>query len=139
VLNTGANIAADWRFTGNKVTANNRFCSANEEEGEGASSGIGIAIAGAADNKLSGNVIRNNRPSRPVGIAGGVVVADIHIPGANPPSGNVVRGNIILGNQPDIFWDGSGTGNVLKANLCRTSVPEGLCRSWHGQHARGRR
>ena len=104
-----------------------------------ASSGIGIAIAGAADNKISGNIIRDNTPSGQVDIAGGVVVADAHIPGANPPSGNVVSGNIVLGNQPDIFWDGSGTGQVFKANLCRTSVPDGLCQPWQtGHRERGR-
>jgi parallel beta-helix repeat protein len=139
VLNTGGNVAADWRFSGNEITNNNKFCPPNAEQGEEASSGIGIAIAGAADNKISGNIIRDNTPSGQVDIAGGVVVVDAHIPGANPPSGNVVRGNIVLGNQPDIFWDGSGTGNVFKANLCRTSAPDGLCRSWHAGHReRGR-
>ena len=137
VLNTGGNVAADWRFTANKITDNTAFCPANEEEQTDASSGIGIAIAGGADNKIYGNYIRDNTPSGAVDFAGGVVVADIGIPGANPPSGNVVKRNIILGNQPDILWDGSGTGNVFERNLCRTSVPDGLCGSWNSGHHRG--
>jgi hypothetical protein len=38
-----------------------------------------------------------------------------------------VQANVILRNDPDIFWDGSGEGNVFRANLCETSVPDGLC------------
>ena len=137
VLNTGGNVAADWRFTANKITDNTAFCPANAEEQTDASSGIGIAIAGGANNKIYGNLIRDNTPSGAVDFAGGVVVADIGIPGANPPSGNLVKRNIILGNQPDILWDGSGTGNVFERNLCRTSVPDGLCGSWDSGHHRG--
>ncbi len=136
VLNTGGNVAADWRFTANRINDNSRFCPANAEEQTDASSGIGIAIAGASDNRIYGNYIRDNTPSGGVDFAGGVVVADIGIPGANPPSGNVVKRNVILGNQPDIFWDGSGNGNVFDDNLCRTSVPDGLCDSWHSGHHR---
>jgi parallel beta-helix repeat protein len=136
VLNTGGNIATDWRFTANKITQNNAFCPAGEES-DTPTSGIGIAIAGGADNRIIGNYIRDNTPTGEVPFSGGVVVLDIGIPGANPPSGNIVKRNLILGNQPDIFWDGSGTGNVFKRNLCRTSVPDGLCGSWHSGH-RGR-
>ena len=81
-----------------------------------------------------GNYIRDNTPSGAVDFAGGVVVADLGIPGAKPPSGNVVKRNVVLGNQPDIFWDGSGSGNAFDNNLCRTSVPDGLCDSWHSGH-----
>jgi hypothetical protein len=37
-------------------------------------------------------------------------------------------GNTILGNEPDIFWDESGSGNRFKPNNCETSVPGGLCK-----------
>ena len=30
-------------------------------------------------------------------------------------------------NRPDIFYDGSGTGNSFTANNCDTSVPPRLC------------
>src|SRR3954454_18230502 len=36
---------------------------------------------------------------------------------------SAVAGNVVLGNQPDLFWDGSGTGNVFHRNRCRTSDP----------------
>jgi parallel beta-helix repeat protein len=136
VLNTGPNIAADWRFSGNRIHDNDRFCPADEEEGTPPFSGIGVAIANASDNVLRGNVIRDNRPSGDVPFSGGVVVVDAHAPGALPPSRNVVQGNAILGNEPDIFWDGSGTGNVLQPNVCQTSVPDGLCgtHEHHGHH-----
>jgi nitrous oxidase accessory protein NosD len=122
VLNTGPNIAGDWHFTGNRISDNDGFC-----PGDPPLSGIGVAIAGGADNTLVGNIILDNTPSGQVPFSGGVVVLDIGSPGANPPSGNTVRGNVILGNEPDIFWDGSGNDNVFRANLCRTSVPDGLC------------
>jgi hypothetical protein len=38
-----------------------------------------------------------------------------------------VVGNEILRNRPDIFWDGSGSGNRFVGNECRTSRPGGLC------------
>lgn len=138
VLNTGANIAGDWKFFANRVFDNDKFCAADAEEGTPAFSGIGIAIVNASDNKLFGNVIKDNNPSGDVPFSGGVVVVDSGTPGANPPSGNVIKGNVILGNEPDIFWDGSGEGNVIANNLCETSVPEGLCerrhRGDHGHH-----
>jgi parallel beta-helix repeat protein len=127
VLNTGGNVAADWRFTGNLIRENNAFCPGDDEEGTPPLSGIGVAIVGGADNTLTGNLILDHAPSGEVPFAGGVVVIDFGIPGADPPSGNRVQGNVILRNEPDIFWDGSGEGNVFRANLCETSVPDGLC------------
>ena len=26
-----------------------------------------------------------------------------------------------------LFWDGSGTGNIFRGNVCQTSSPTGLC------------
>jgi parallel beta-helix repeat protein len=127
VLNTGANVAADWRFTGNLIRENNAFCPGDDEEGTPPLSGIGVAIVNGSDNSLTGNLILGHAPSGEVDLAGGVVVIDFGFPGADPPSANRVQGNVILGNDPDIFWDESGEGNVFRANLCRTSVPDGLC------------
>lgn len=139
VLNTGANVAANWRFFGNRIHDNDGFCPGSEEEGTPPLSGIGVLIASASGNVLIGNHIRDNDPNGEVPFTGGVVVVDLGIPGANPPSGNLVKGNLILDNDPDIFWDGSGTGNVIERNLCRTSVPDGLCESRHKHrgHHRG--
>ena len=134
VLNTGPNIAGDWHFFGNWIHDNDRFCEGDGEEGTPPLSGIGVLIANASDNVLIGNAIRDNQPSGEVPFAGGVVVVDARSPGAEPPSGNLVKQNVILGNQPDLFWDGSGTGNVIERNLCETSVPEGLCPASHPPH-----
>jgi hypothetical protein len=127
VLNTGPNVAGDWRFFGNSFSDNDEFCPADPEEDTPPLSGIGVLIANGADNTLVGNRIRDNTPTGEVLFAGGVVVLDAGSPGADPPSGNVVRANLILDNEPDIFWDGSGDGNVFRQNRCETSVPDGLC------------
>jgi hypothetical protein len=132
VLNTGANVAGDWRFFGNRIHDNDRFCPPGGEEGAPPLSGIGIALANASGNVLIGNEIVGNEPSGAVPFTGGVVVVDARSPGAEPPSDNLVERNAILGNQPDVFWDGSGTGNAFERNLCRTSVPDGLCESRFG-------
>jgi hypothetical protein len=47
--------------------------------------------------------------------------------GGARPSGNTVVGNAILRNDPDLFWDGSGSNNRLSPNVCRRSIPAGLC------------
>jgi hypothetical protein len=39
-----------------------------------------------------------------------------------------VKGNLIVGNDPDLLWDETGTGNVFRPNACRTSTPARLCR-----------
>jgi parallel beta-helix repeat protein len=126
VLNTGAGVAGNWSFKANLIQHNNAACPADEEEGTPPLSGIGIAIAGGHDNSIVGNVITGNVPSIDVPFSGGVVVINPDIPGAEP-TGNVVRANVIQRNQPDIFTDGSGSGNVFADNSCRTSVPDGLC------------
>ena len=94
VLNTGANVAGDWRFAANKIHDNDRFCPGNEEEGTPPLSGIGVLIANAADNVLVGNWIKDNNPGGEVPFTGGVAIVNAGIPGANPPSGNLVKGNV---------------------------------------------
>ncbi len=126
-LNTGTNEAGDYSIAGNVFTHNDKFCPENVDEMTPALSGIGVAIAGGHGNTVVGNIITNNIPSGDVPFAGGVVVIDAMSPGADLPANNVVKGNVITGNQPDIFTDGSGTGNVFFANACATSVPDGLC------------
>jgi parallel beta-helix repeat protein len=125
-LNTGANIAGDYNIAGNVITHNTKFCEGNEEEGTPPLSGLGVVIAGGHGNTVRGNVITDNMPSAEVPLSGGVAVLDLG-EGANPPADNLVQGNVILRNQPDIFFDGSGTGNTFKANVCNVSVPDGLC------------
>jgi nitrous oxidase accessory protein NosD len=107
----------------NVVRANTRPC---EESEEGpALSGVGIAIVGAHDNRVMGNRITGNVPSGKTQFSGGVAVVTDFLGAA--PQNNLVQGNVVLGNQPDLFWDGTGSGNRFRHNRCRTSDPTGLC------------
>lgn len=109
---------------GNKVRHNTRACPAFEEAPP--LSGIGIALLGAQDMKVQGNKVLDNVPSGPSAFSGGVVVMSGF--GGTPPTDNTIIGKTILRNEPDIFWDETGTGNRLRPNNCQTSEPEGLCK-----------
>jgi hypothetical protein len=89
-------------------------------------SGVGIGLLGANDVEIHGNHILGNVPSDPAALSGGVVaVRGIE---GTPPTDNTVIGNTILRNEPDIFWDESGSGNRFAPNNCETSVPKGSCK-----------
>jgi parallel beta-helix repeat protein len=126
VTSGGVDVSAgDWRVTGNRVRGNTKACPANEEAPP--LSGLGIALLGPDDYVISGNVITGNTPSGDTVFSGGVAVIDSTQFGGSRPNGNLVKANLIKGNDPDIFWDGSGTGNVFAHNACSTSEPGGLC------------
>jgi hypothetical protein len=86
-------------------------------------------LLGTRNMEVTGNHLSGNVPSGPTPVSGGVVVVE------NPyddsrgpkPTNNSVTGNHFGHNKPDIFWDKSGTGNVLRPNNCDTSVPSRLC------------
>ena len=124
---TVGNVSAgDWRLVGNLVRHNTQACPANEEAPP--LSGVGVAVVGPDDYVISGNIITGNTPSGETAFSGGVAVLDsTDLAGGTTPNGNVVRGNIIKRNAPDIFYDGSGSGNVFAHNNCSSSVPPGLC------------
>jgi nitrous oxidase accessory protein NosD len=107
-----------FRLVANDISRNRKACAADAEVP--AVSGIGVALLGAADNVIAANLITGNVPGGDTAFSGGVVL----IEGA---AGNLVTGNVILRNEPDLFWDETGAGNVLRRNVCRTSVPAGLC------------
>jgi glutamate synthase domain-containing protein 3 len=75
---------------------------------------------------ISGNLIAGNVPTGPSPFSGGVVV--VRGDNGTAPRDNTVVGNTFGKNQPDIFWDGSGSGNRFTPNSCNTSVPARLCR-----------
>src|SRR4051794_10484845 len=114
--------AGDLRIAANHIRRNTRACPANADFP--ALSGAGVALFGATGNTVVGNLITGNVATGETLAAGGVAV----IEGSTPPTGNVVKGNRILGNDPDLFWDQTGTGNVFRDNFCRTSTPPNLCR-----------
>ena len=116
-----------FEITGNTVTDNTRSCRAGQQLDRNVS-GIGIALLGARDMEVKGNNVSGNVPSGPTRISGGVVVAtDPYFEDEPKPKNNTVTGNNFGRNKPDIYWDGTGSGNVLRPNNCNTSVPSRLC------------
>jgi Right handed beta helix region len=115
-LNTGAN-PSNWEASGNLVTANDRVCQGDEGPTGG---GVGIGVDGVNKVTVHDNLVRNNVTEGRVDISGGVAVLD----GA---SNTTVTNNQITKNDPDIFWDGTGTNNTFSGNVCHSSVPPNLC------------
>jgi len=124
VLADAPGPAGFFRFTGNRVRHNTKACAVSEDL-DIPLSGIGIALSGATNVSIKGNLITDNVPSGETALSGGVVVASGD--GGTAPTNNRVVKNVILRNQPDLFWDGTGTGNVFRRNACQTSTPPGLC------------
>ncbi|MDP5181344.1 right-handed parallel beta-helix repeat-containing protein [Blastococcus sp. BMG 814] len=121
----------DWELRKNDVSANNKVCEGNAEDGVPALSGAGIALVGAQDFRVRDNVVRDNRSDAASVLEGGIVVLstnslpEVLAPGFDP-SGEVER-NKAKGNEPaDLVWDGSGSVE-FDDNRCLTSIPEGLC------------
>ena len=116
----------DFEVKGNTVEDNKRSCRAAEF---GANfSGIGIAVLGARGMEVTGNRISGNVPSGPTPVSGGIVVSrNPYFGGSVKPRDNSVTGNRFGRNEPDIFWDESGSGNRFVGNLCNSSVPGRLC------------
>jgi parallel beta-helix repeat protein len=111
---------------GNTVTDNTRSCRGPKFGRK--FSGIGIALLGTSGMEVTGNRISGNVPSGPTPISGGVVVAtDPYFGGTTKPKNNSVVANNFGNNRPDIFYDGTGSGNVLRPNNCDASVPARLC------------
>ena len=75
--------------------------------------------------RIGANSITGNVPSGQTAVSGGVAV--LSEPGGIPAERNTIAGDLLAGNDPDIFWDQSGTGNSFTGNACKTSVPSGLC------------
>jgi nitrous oxidase accessory protein NosD len=116
-------LAGGLTMRGNLVRGNTRAC---EESDEGpAMSGVGIALVGAHDSRVDHNLVTGNVPTGPTAFSGGVAVVTDFL--GTAPKDNRVVGNVLHGNDPDLFWDGSGSGNVFRRNDCKTSDPAGLC------------
>jgi hypothetical protein len=111
------------RIAANAIDHNTRSCPPNEDFP--ALSGVGIALVGGTGNTVAGNLITDNVPLGATAISGGVAL--ITSPAGPAPNDTIVRGNAIVSNDPDLFWDETGVGNVLTPNLCRTSAPAPLC------------
>ncbi len=120
---TGATGAGQHTIEDNTVTANDQACPGTEGP---PTSGIGIALAGVVGTKVSDNKVTNNKPSGPSLASGGIVIVS-GSQGASPASNNTVTDNELDGNRPsDLFWDQTGTGNMVDDNDCDTAIPGNL-------------
>jgi hypothetical protein len=110
----------------NTVKDNTRSCRAARFDRN--FSGIGIALIGAREMEVTGYHLSGNVPSGPTPVSSGIVVAtDPFFGETAKPKNNSVTGNNFGRSMLDIFWDGTGTGNVLRPNNCDTSIPTRLC------------
>jgi parallel beta-helix repeat protein len=107
--------AGGFPISANAIRHNTKACPAAGDWP--ALSGAGVVLMGASDTTVAANAITGNVPSGETFRSGGVAV--LAEPGGTVPERNLVTGNVIFGNEPDIFWDHSGTGNVFRGNLCR--------------------
>jgi Right handed beta helix region len=115
--------AKNWLGKENSATANNRVCPGDGDEPPFA--GIGIVTASASNIRLIDNEAFGNVPPENSPFGGGIVV--VGDPAFVPSTGIKVKFNTALGNEPDIFWDGNGSGNEFVGNDCLTSDPANLC------------
>jgi hypothetical protein len=119
---------------GNLINDNSKACPPSND-GTPPLSGLGVAMVGAHDVTISDNWIARNTPSGATAFHGGVVAitgpADPTAPAGSPPptapKNNAVHNNVFVGNNADIFSDGTGTGNVFTPNACSTSTPTTIC------------
>lgn len=102
--------AGRFTITDNTIEHNNAFCRGGGRD-EPSTGGTGIAILGGRGNTIQGNVIARNRTTRNVAFRGGIVLVE-------RASNNTVTGNTLLRNRPNIFADGSGSGNQISGNTC---------------------
>lgn len=125
---SAATAAEHWTVKDDHVQDNTKACPPDERLRR--SPGLGILLHGANQSTVQGNVVIGNRPTGPSFISGGIAIASSASPsrgGSNDPVGNLVAGNRLRDNQPDLFYDRSGSDNVFVHNSCETSIPDGLC------------
>src|SRR5919108_686920 len=110
----------------NRVRNNDEACEGHPDGGEPPLSGAGIVLLGPDRVVVSRNRVLGNEPSGDSAFSGGIVVlssADPDLGGDDANDNTIVR-NVAFGNDPfDIFWDGTGVGNLFARNHCGTSDP----------------
>jgi hypothetical protein len=75
---------------------------------------IGVVLVSAVGAHITGNVIKNS-------VEYGIALT-------SESSYNLVAFNFVKNSGvDDLYWDGTGTGNVWFGNVCHTSGPPGLC------------
>ncbi|KAG0649262.1 hypothetical protein D0Z07_4586 [Hyphodiscus hymeniophilus] len=114
----------------NQIKDTNPLCQ-EASDVSGAFGVWGIVIAGAKNTLIKGNRITGitNGFSQIQLTAAGVAVHD-DFPGGtgDVATGNVVVDNFIKHNDVDLLVFTNGTRNVDRHNVCKTSLPSGLCK-----------
>lgn len=117
--------AGSYKIVDNTVWANNKACAASGDEPN--FSGVGIALASVRGVVVRENTVRDNSSAALSDVPKGGIVVFTFPGGAPAPANNTVAKNYLRGNTPaDIFWDGTGTGNVVRRNHCTTAIPGNL-------------
>jgi len=132
-LNSGHGAPGDlpagfYYITANLVFDNDTACPASEGP---ALSGLGIALAGVQHVLVNNNRVTNNHPGGPSLVSAGIAIVSTKSMGGTDPTHNTVRNNFVRNNVPvDIAWDGTGSGNVIRTNDCRKTVPMNREPAW---------
>jgi parallel beta helix pectate lyase-like protein len=132
VADTGENPlvpASEWVLRKNRLTNNDGACTGEEGGGPPPISGIGILLLGADETLVKQNRVFGNEPSGPSPLGSGGILLVSGVPaGGGTPTDNRMVNNTARGNTPfDIFWDGSGSGNLFRNNHCDLSDPDWIC------------
>ncbi|KAH7396904.1 pectin lyase fold/virulence factor [Phaeosphaeria sp. MPI-PUGE-AT-0046c] len=107
------------KIIGNTISGRNKICPEAPPVGPGA----GIAILGAKDTLVEKNLVEKWQVNN---MGFGLLVADDPITGAKA-QGNTFRKNEFRQNDLDILADGVAAANKFDKNVCKTSLPGGLC------------
>ena len=114
-----------FHLTGNQIRNNTKACAAGEDV-PFPLSGVGVLLLSANGLKINGNLITGNAPSADTKFSGGVVVVSGQGNPVTAPTDNQVHGNRILGNDPDVFWDGAGSATASVATFSKPArLPPG--------------
>ncbi|MGW7574454.1 right-handed parallel beta-helix repeat-containing protein [Streptomyces sp. NPDC054765] len=114
----------------NNITKNNKHCPATSRLPF--LQGSGIVLTGTEQALVRRNLIRDNVGTSP--LSGGVVLFRSFVNTFNER--NVISDNVVLRNKPADLAnrDPKGKKNRFVRNVCRTSVPAGLCWRLYGVH-----
>jgi Right handed beta helix region len=110
----------------NSVFRNNKFCPKGGDTPVSTQGG-GILLLGATHSLVAHNSVAGNSGKQIN--SGGIVVlsAKALSKGSNPNFDTIARNTAFRDHPADLIWDGTGIHVRFRANVCRTSVPRGLC------------
>jgi hypothetical protein len=114
VLGDNPGPAGDVDAHTSSFSHNQKACPGHEDEGTPALSGIGVAVAGGHDVRLTGNTISDNVATGPTFASAGVVAATGDL--GTPPVNISIHGNAMSGNTQNEFDDGTAVNLKVSGN-----------------------